>query len=104
MSWTNFKKPVLLIFSLILLTTIGIAQSANSVTITVSSTEYDNPGLTGLKEYLKSNSKVKGLKSTFNNSVATLSFIYTDAADEFWDEMPVDKNNHLNLLQLTARQ
>jgi len=103
MSWTNFKKPVLLIFSLILFTTIGIAQSANSVTITVSSTEYDNPSLTGLKEYLKSNSKVKGLKSTFNNSVATLSFTYYATADELWDEIPTDKKQGFKLTSIDSK-
>ncbi len=103
MSWTNFKKPVLLIFSLILLTIIGIAQSANSVTITVSSTEYDNPSLTGLKEYLKSNSKVKGLKSTFNNSVATMSFTYYATADELWDEIPTDKKQTFKLTSIDSK-
>ena len=103
MSWTNFKKPVLLIFSLILFTTIGIAQSANSVTITVSSTEYDNPSLTGLKEYLKTNSKVKGLKSTFNNSVATLSFTYYATADELWDEIPADKKQTFKLTSIDSK-
>ncbi|MBK6635940.1 MAG: hypothetical protein IPG38_18115 [Chitinophagaceae bacterium] len=103
MSWTNFKKSVLLFCILILLTTIGIAQSVNPVTITVSSTEYDNPSLTGLKEYLKSNSKVKGLKSTFNNSVATLNFTYSDAADEFWDEIPTEKKQTFKLISIDSK-
>ncbi len=103
MSWTNFKKSVLLFFILILLTTIGIAQSANPVTITVSSTEYDNPSLTGLKEYLKTNSKVKGLKSTFNNSVATLSFTYYATADELWDEIPADKKQTFKLTSIDSK-
>jgi hypothetical protein len=102
MSWTNFKKPVLLIFSFVLLTIIGIAQSANSVTITVSSTEYDNPSLTGLKEYLKANSKVKGLKSTFTNSIATLSFTYSGTADELWDEIPANKKQAFKLSSIDS--
>lgn len=103
MSWTNLKKSVLLFFTLFLLITIGIAQSANPVTITVSSTEYDNPSLTGLKEYLKTNSKVKGLKSTFSNSVAILSFTYSEAADELWDELPVDKKQAFKLTSIDSK-
>lgn len=94
---------IALIFITCLLTAAVIAQPAKTVTITVSGTEYDSPGLTGLKQYLKTNSKIKGLRSTFNNAVATLSFTYTEDADVLWDEIPADHKQAFKLNSIDSK-
>jgi len=97
------KRSVILFLTLFLLTGTGIAQPAKPVTITVSGTEYDSPGLTGLKQYLKTNSKVKGLRSTFSNAVATLSFTYSDNADALWDEIPAENKQAFKLTSIDSK-
>lgn len=103
MTWTSLRNFLLLFIALCYLPTMAKAQAIKPINIFISGIKYDNPDITSIKEYLKTNVKVKHLKSSFTNSVTTLSFSYNSNAGEFWDEVPANIKEGFNLTSLDGK-
>jgi hypothetical protein len=96
-------KLFILFFAFIFSVTPGFSQSVKPVTIIVSGTAYDDPGLTALKDVLKNNPDVKSLKTAFNNNIATLTFTYKNEADELWDNIAAEDKARFKILSVDSK-
>lgn len=65
------------------------AQSSTHYEISISETgvEYDDAGLTSLRQQLQSNKSISGLKLTYSNNAAVITFSSTSSAIDLWDNL-----------------
>jgi hypothetical protein len=103
MQQKQIGKHLLFALFFLLATILAFSQPQKQISIIISGTTYDNPNLASLKDYLKNKPGIVGFKTTFNASVATLTFTSPKDADNIWDEMPEDKRTGFTVASIDSK-
>lgn len=64
------------------------AQTAKTITLSVSGIEFDDPSFTALRDNLKTSQKVKNIQPSFNAGTAKISLAYNGSPTDLWDDLP----------------
>jgi hypothetical protein len=62
--------------------------AGKTVTISINSIEYDDPSFAALKGNIKTNTKAKDIKQSYNAGTAKISMGFSGTATDLWDELP----------------
>ncbi len=71
--------------------------ATSEIVVTVTGIAYEDPALSLLNESLRSNKKVKTVKSSFDQQTATIHVSCAEPATSLWDEIPKTTRNFFRI-------